>query len=270
MYSNEPAIGEAPPWVEAGIPEPIPTVELAEVQVMAPPDGCSVHDTMWPNRSKEAERNNSLGKDAYEEIELKEAPSEYDEGTSSRLPWQRDSDETSEPVLAHDMYETEDLNVVSVPSPLHDSCDDIDGAASDADERVEVIPPLPWRQNSDEPPTSLVHELDSMCPQLSSMNSFMLSEAESKHSEPMQIPSVMDMPHMIDTNGNGDFLLDDLETDQMDFYSRVAQWLLDSVPDLRDHVLDEGAGASSMPPSHDCATPTSITVGCTTEGAVDV
>jgi len=268
MHSDEPAVGEAPPWVEADTR--VPPVELAEVQKMAPPDISVADEPMWPNRSAEAARNenriladNYLEKDTDADagmIELKEAPSEG-EGASSQLPWQRDSDENTEPVLAHNMYRTEEMNVVSVPSPLHDSCDNVDGAASDVNECVEAIPPLPWRQNSDEPPTSLVHELDSMCPQLSSMKSFMLSEAESKHSEPMQIPSVMDMSHMMDTNGNGDFLLDDLDTDQMDFYSRVAQWLLDSVPDLLDPILDDGVAPGAAP--HDGAT--SITIESTSE-----
>ena len=245
MYSNEPAVGEAPPWVEADTTR-VPPVEICEVQVMAPPDYYSICEKPWPTGAERNDDDTILADDSFERtthadsetIELKEAPSESD-GGFSRLPWQRDSDDISEPVLAN-MYQTEDLNVVSVPPPLPDTIDD---ATSDAEERVEEIPPppLPWRQNSDEPTTSLGHELDSMCPQLSSMQSFLLSEAESKHSEPMQIPSVMDMPRMLDAaNGNGDFLLDDLDTDQMDFYSRVAQWLLDSVPDLLDPVLDEG------------------------------
>ena len=288
MYSNEPAVGEAPPWVEADTTR-VPPVEICEIQVIAPPDYYSVCDEKpWPTNAEKpwptgAERNDddtTLADDSFERmthadsetIELKEAPSESDDAGFSRLPWQRDSDDISEPVLAN-MYQTEDMAVVSVPPPLTDITDNI-ADDDDNEERVEEItPPLPWRQNSDEPTTaSLGHELDSMCPQLSSMQSFLLSEAESKHSEPMQIPSVMDMPRMMDVsaaNGNGEFLLDDLDTDQMDFYSRVAQWLLDSVPDLLDPVLDEGM--LPMPAPHEGA-PASVvvTLESTNEDEVDV
>ena len=112
---------------------------------------------------------------------------------------------------------------------------------SQPEQEFGAIPPPPWRSNSDpadlpvrSPSASQDIDYCSIRPQ-ASQQSFKLSEAESKHSEQISIPQIMEMPPRFYVEGDiseGDS--DDEDNvylaDEMDFTERIEQWLVTTDP----------------------------------------
>ena len=105
--------------------------------------------------------------------------------------------------------------------------------STEDEEKVEShVPPPPWRHNPEpdcsvrSPSASCEVDIYSIRPQLSS-HSFRISEAESKHSEPIHVHHMIELPPPrphIDYDCESVCSLD-LDSEEIELHDRVAQWL---------------------------------------------
>ncbi|KAK2162258.1 hypothetical protein LSH36_101g05046 [Paralvinella palmiformis] len=130
------------------------------------------------------------------------------------------------------------------------------------EEEVSHIPPPPWRHNPEpdssvrSPSASCEVDLYSLRPQLSS-HSFRISEAESKHSEPVHVHHMIEVPQPrphIEFDCESSHSLD-LESEEVTLNDRIAHWLdmcdpqplEDDLQDLADVVCTPNT--SHLPPT---------------------
>ena len=111
----------------------------------------------------------------------------------------------------------------------------------------ETSLPPPWRNNGDFPDAPVrspsaaagtpVPE-SSLRPQPST-HSFRISEAESRHSEPVHVTHMIDPVIEAGPNGRGPAIEIDVQEQQMDNEQRVTQWLIDSDHSSSHHEEEE-------------------------------
>ena len=113
------------------------------------------------------------------------------------------------------------------------------------EEEVSHIPPPPWRHNPEpdcsvrSPSASCEVDLYSLRPQLSS-HSFRISEAESKHSEPVHVHHMIEVPQPrphIEFDCESSHSLD-LESEEVTLNDRIARWLDTCDPQPLEDDLD--------------------------------
>ena len=168
-----------------------------------------------------------------------------DDAQPSPLPWQcEDADVT---VMPWRHVNAADDGAVVAPAAATAT------AATTPEEWDAGGLPPPWRQAS--VATTSQAGADSLRPQMS-LRSLRLSEAESKHSAPIHLHHMIERMSGGRAAGGGSEAgggLDHLDSQQVDSYDRIAQWLLDSTPDLDEPTIDvvDAASAASATDNDD-------------------